>query len=361
VAQGDFGAATACPATFENIIVVPGFEKDVWGFDVVIGQHLWTFHTVPHPGEFGYETWDQPESYGANCWGGMAMDEVRGIAYLTTGSAKPNFVGVTHVGQNLFANCLVALDARTGQRLWHFQEIRHDIWDLDIPAPPNLGTITRDGRRVDIIAAVTKIGNTLLLDRITGQPVFPFRLRRAPTSPLRGERTSPYQPDPELPERFSKMLFTEEDLTQRSEESAEFAISRFKSATTGFFQPCTEGRANLFFGIDGGAEWTGACIDVDSGRLYVTANHVGWIISVFRDDDPPEDPNVPNKTPGRLVYEQSCLPCHGPTRLGLSTCDRGHGWEQVGNTLRRCLQGICLAGERVEPAFKVRSPGSSKR
>ena len=307
MAQGDFGAATACPATFENIIVVPGFEKDVWGFDVVIGQHLWTFHTVPHPGEFGYETWDQPESYGANCWGGMAMDEVRGIAYLTTGSAKPNFVGVTHVGQNLFANCLVALDAHTGQ------------------------------------------------------PVFPFRLRRAPTSPLRGERTSPYQPDPELPERFSKMLFTEEDLTQRSEESAEFAISRFKSATTGFFQPCTEGRANLFFGIDGGAEWTGACIDVDSGRLYVTANHVGWIISVFRDDDPPEDPNAPHKTSGRLVYEQTCLPCHGPTRLGLSTCDRGHGWEQVGNTLRRCLQGICLAGERVEPAFKVRSPGLSRR
>jgi quinoprotein glucose dehydrogenase len=320
VAQGDFGAATACPATFENILVVPGFEKDVWGFDVVTGRHLWTFHTVPHPGEFGYETWDQPESYAANCWGGMAMDEARGIAYLATGSPKPNFVGVTHWGQNLFANCLIALDARTGQRLWHFQEIRHDIWDLDIPAPPNLGTITRDGRRVDIVAVVTKIGNTLLLDRVTGQPIFPFRLRRAPTSPLRGERTWPYQPDPELPERFSKMLFTEADLTQRSDESAEYAASRFKSATTGFFQPCTEGRANLFFGIDGGAEWTGACIDVDSGRLYVTANHVGWIISVFRDDDPPDDPNAPNKTAGRLVYEQSCLPCHGPTRLGISTC-----------------------------------------
>jgi glucose dehydrogenase len=319
-AQGDFGAATACPTTFENILVVPGFEKDVWGFDVVTGKHLWTFHTVPHEGEFGHDTWDKTEGYAANCWGGMAMDEVRGIAYITTGSPKPNFVGVTHWGQNLFANCLVAIDARTGKYLWHFQEIRHDIWDLDIPAPPNLATIVRDGKRVDVVTAVTKIGNTLLLDRVTGKPIHPFRLRRAPTSTLRGERTWPYQPDPELPERFSKMLFTEADLTQRSEEAAEFASSRFKSATTGFFQPCTEGRANLFFGIDGGAEWTGAAIDVDSGRLYVTANHMGWIISAFRDDDPPDDPNAPNKTRGRQVYELTCMQCHGPTRLGVSTC-----------------------------------------
>jgi outer membrane protein assembly factor BamB/sugar phosphate isomerase/epimerase len=229
VAQGDFGAATAAPTLFERILVVPGFEKDVWGFDVVTGRHLWTFHTVPHPGEFGYDTWDRPESYAANCWGGMAMDEVRGIAYITTGSPKPNFTGMYHLGQNLFANCVVALDARTGRRLWHFQEIRHDIWDLDIPAPPNLATITRDGRRVDVVTAVTKIGNTLLLDRVTGKPIFPFRLRRAPTSEVRGERTWPYQPDPELPERFSKMESTEADLTQRNEEVADYALTRYQS------------------------------------------------------------------------------------------------------------------------------------
>jgi len=318
VAQGDFGAATAGPAIFERVIVVPGFEKDVWGFDVVTGKLLWTFHTVPEPGEFGYDTWDQTVTYGANCWGGMAMDEVRGIAYITTGGPKPNFIGVGHRGDNLFANCLVALDARTGKRLWHLQEIRHDLWDLDIPAPPNLATITREGRRVDVVATVTKIGNTLLADRVTGKPIFPFRLRRAPTSDLRGEVTAPYQPDLELPERFSKQEFTADDLTDRTEEAAEFALTRFKSATKGWFRPATEGRVNLFFNIDGGAEWTGACVDQDTGRLYVTANHIGWLITVARDDDPPDDPSAP-KTRGRILFETICAQCHATNRLGLGT------------------------------------------
>ena len=318
-AQGDFGAATAGPTVFENIVVVPGFEKDVWGFDVVTGKLLWTFHTVPQSGEFGYDTWDRIEDYGANCWAGMALDEARGIAYITTGGPKPNFIGVSHLGDNLFANCVVAIDARTGKYLWHFQEIRHDLWDLDISAPPNLGTITRDGKRVDIVAATTKIGNTLLLDRVTGKPIFPFRMRRAPTSTLKGERTAPYQPDVELPEPFLRMEFTEADLTQRTEEVEEWARTRFASATKGFFVPCSEGRATLFFGIDGGAEWTGACIDPDTGRLYVSANHVGWVISAFRDGDPPDDLNAP-KTRGRQIYEQACLQCHGATRLGVSTC-----------------------------------------
>ena len=347
-APGDFGAATAAPAIFERTLVVPGFEKDAWGFDCVTGEQRWTFHTVPHPGEFGYDTWDRTEGYGANCWAGMALDEVRGIAYLTTGSPKPNFIGVTHRGQNLFANCLIALDARTGKRLWHFQEIRHDIWDLDLSAPPNLGTITRGGKRVDVVAACTKIGNTLLLDRVTGKPIFPFRLRRAPTSTLRGEETWPYQPDPELPERFSKMEFTAEDLSERSEEAAEFAQSRFKSALTGFFVPCAEGRVNLFFGIDGGAEWTGACIDADTSRLYVTASHMGWTISVFRDDDPPEDLSA-TKTPGRMVYEQNCMPCHGPTLLGVSTCPplRGLRLRLADEDVRRQIRD----GKNAMPSF----------
>ncbi len=314
--QGDFGAATAGPAIFERTIIVPGFEKDVWGFDVLSGKHNWTFHTVPQPGEFGYETWDRPESYGANCWSGMALDEVRGIAYIPTASPKENFIGVWHRGDNLFANCLIALDARTGKRLWHFQEIRHDIWDQDIPAPPNLATITREGKRVDVVAVTTKIGETLLLDRVTGKLIFPFRLRRAPTSDLPGEVTAPYQPDPELPERFSKMEFTAADLTDRTPEAAEYVASRFKSATAGFFRPGSLGRPNLYLGMDGGAEWSGACVDPDTGRLYVSANHASWLISIFRDDDPPEDPSAP-KTRGRLVYEVNCTPCHGANLLGL--------------------------------------------
>lgn len=317
-AQGDFGAATAGPTIFENILVIPGFEKDVWGFDVVTGKLLWTFHTVPQPGEFGYDTWDRPEPYGANCWSGMAMDEARGIAYVTTGGPKPNFIGVGHRGDNLFANCVIALDARTGRRLWHFQEIRHDLWDLDVPAPPTLGTITRDGRRVDVVAVVTKIGNTLLLDRVTGKPIFPFRLRRAPTSDLPGEVTAPYQPDLELPEPFSPQEFTAADLTTRTEEAADFARTQFQSATTGWFRPGSDGRANLYFNIDGGAEWTGACLDPDTGRLYVSANHIGWLITIFRDDDPPDDPRAP-KTRGQTLYETTCAQCHGMNRLGIGT------------------------------------------
>ena len=220
VAQPGFGAATAAPVIFQKIIIVAGFEKDVWGFDVTSGRLLWTFHTVPQPGEFGSDTWDKPEAYAANAWAGIALDEKRGIAFITTASPKPNFNGVRHRGQNLFANCVIALDAGTGKRLWHFQEIRHDIWDLDISAPPNLATITREGRRVDVVTATTKIGNTLLLDRTSGKPIFPFRLRRAPTSDVAGEQTWPYQPDPELPENFSKLEFTAADLTTRTPEAA---------------------------------------------------------------------------------------------------------------------------------------------
>ena len=314
--QGEFGAATAGPAIFKNIIVVPGFEKDVWGFDVGSGKQLWTFHTVPHPGEFGYDTWDQTESYAANDWSGMAMDEVRGIAYITTGGAKPNFIGVGHRGDNLFGNCVIALDARTGKRLWHFQEIHHDIWDRDIPAPPTLATITRDGKRVDVVTAVTKNGDTLVLDRVTGKLIFPFRLRRAPTSDLPGEVTAPYQPDPELPERFAKMEFTAADLTDRTPEAAAYVANSFKSVTTGFFRPASLGHPNLYFGMDGGAEWSGACVDPGTGRLYVSANHIGWLISIFRDDDPPDDSSAP-KTRGRKVFETDCMPCHGSERLGI--------------------------------------------
>jgi len=314
-APAGYGAATAAPAVFKNIVVVAGFEKDVWGFDVATGSLLWTFHTVPRPGEFGYDTWDSVESYGANAWAGIAMDDARGIVYISTGSAKPNFLGVRHRGDNLFANCLIALDARSGRRLWHFQEIHHDIWDLDVSSPPALATITHDGRRIDVVIAVTKIGNTLLLDRVTGKPIFPFRERRAPTSDLPGEQTSPYQPNLELPEPFAKVEFTVDDLTDRTPEAAEYARSKFKSLRTGRFLPCTAGLPTLYFGVKGGAEWTGACIDPD-GRLYVNANHVGSGISMIRDDEGVDDSSLP-VTRGEQVFRANCAVCHGTNRLGV--------------------------------------------
>ena len=315
-APGGFGAATAGPAIFERTIVVPGFEKDVWAFDAVTGEPRWTFHTVPHAGEYGYETWDRTAANAANCWGGMAMDEQRGIAFITTGSPKPNFLGMGHRGDNLFANCLVALDARTGKRLWHFQEVRHDIWDLDLPAPPVLSTITREGRRVDVVAAVSKTGNTLLLDRVTGRPVFPFRLRRAPTSTVPGELTTAYQPDPELPQPFSRQEFTLADATTRTPEVREWALERLKSAQFGWFLPVSDRKVTIFYGVHGGAEWTGACTDPTTGRLYVSANEVPWFMSLVNWDEPKRDPKAP-PTRGQQLYELTCAQCHATNRTGI--------------------------------------------
>ena len=301
-------------AIFESILVLPGLAKDVFGYDVITGELRWTFHTIPEPGEFGHDTWTT-RTEGANCWGGMAMDEARGIAYVSTGSPKPNFNGTRHHGSNLFANCVIALDARTGKRRWHFQELRHDIWDLDIPAPPNLVTVTIDGQRVDAVAQVTKLGNTLLLDRLTGKPLYPFRLRRAPVSKLPGEQTWSYQPAPELPEPFAKQEFTSADITDRTQDATDYINQRIASANFGRFEAFEEGKPTILYGIHGGAEWTGAAFDPTSGKLYVSANEIPWSISVFRADTLKHDAN---RTPsrGQNLYESACLYCHGDQMQG---------------------------------------------
>lgn len=309
---------TAIGAIYQNVFVIPGFNRDVFGYDILTGELLWTFHTLPGEGEPGRETWSRVEE-GANCWGGMAMDEARGIAYISTGSPKPNFVGVNHAGDDLYSDCVIALDALTGKKLWHFQEIRHDIWDLDIPAPPTLVPINRDGQRYDAVAQVTKLGNTLLLDRLTGRPLFPFRLRRAPVSTLPGERTAAYQPAVELPEPFARQVFSLDDITDRTDEARDYITKRAAGANYGFFQPFDEGKPTILYNIHGGAEWTGAAADPTTGFLYVTANELPWIVTVFRDDpEPPRQPGAP-VTRGEELYQQACASCHGPDRIGIGT------------------------------------------
>ena len=304
---------TVAGAVYRHLLVVPGYLGDVFGYDVRTGERLWTFHTRPLPGEFGADTWSS-NTEGANCWGGMALDESRGIAVVSTGSPKPNFFGMDHTGDNLFSNCVIALDALTGKRLWHFQDVRHDVWDWDIPAPPNLVTVERDGVRVDAVAQVTKLGNTLLLDRTTGKPLFPFRLRRAPTSRLPGERTAAYQPAPELPEPFARQHFTMDDLTNRTPEARAVMLPLAQRANAGWFPPLEEGRPTIEFCIHGGAQWTGAAADPRNGRLFVSSNEIPWAITVFRDDDP--QPAQP-PTPGEQVYQMLCAACHAPNRVGI--------------------------------------------
>ena len=302
---------TVAGAVFEEVFVIAGYDSDVFGFDIRSGRERWRFKTRPGLGEPGAETWEGGGS-GANCWGGIAMDESRGIAYVATGSPKPNFFGMGHKGDNLFSNCVIALNAKNGQRLWHFQEVRHDIWDWDIPAPPNLVTVERHGRKVDAVAQVTKLGNTLLLDRVTGEPLYDFRLAKTEGKTLPGDVTSPYQPLPELPQPFARQAYTMADAPKQDPARA-FVLPTLQRANMGPFPSIEEAKPTVMFNIHGGAEWTGAAAD-SRGFLYVTSNEIPWAITTFRDDDP--EPVKP-PTAGELTYQQLCAVCHGADRRGV--------------------------------------------
>lgn len=299
-----FFLGAVAPALYNNIIVAPN-QNIVEAFDIITGARLWQFNTVQYPVE------DPNKDNGGNVWGGIAMDVVRGMVFIATGEPHPNFVGIDRLGNNPHTNSVLALDARTGRLLWSFQDIAHNLWDLDIPAPPNLVTITRHGKRVDAVAQVTKQGNTLLLDRLTGEPLFPFRLRRAPASKLPGEHTSPYQPDIELPQPFSRQAFTLNDVTDLNPSAHAFVLAQLKDANFGWFEPFELNKPTVFYGVHGGAEWTGATFDPTTGWLYVSANEVPWKITLTRTNSPNN-----NTSPGAQVYRQYCSGCHGPNREG---------------------------------------------
>ena len=324
-ALADFGTGGRTPlptggsgvgVIWRDSYVVAGFSGDVYAFDLRTGAQRWRFHTIPAEGEFGVETWQGPVRQGANPWGGLSLDAARGIVFVAVGAPRPDFLGVDRLGDNLFGNCIVAREAQTGKRLWHFQNVRHDIWDVDNPAPPSLVTITREGRKVDALVAGTKLGNLLLLDRVSGKPIFPFRLRRAPVSTLPGEVTAAYQPDIELPEPLTYPEIKRSEITERTPAAHEFVQKQVDRATLGWFEPPTEAKPMLYRSSRGGAEWTGGSVDVPTGRLYITSNNVLSKATVYRSDELERDPTSP-PTAGETYYLQVCAVCHGPTRLGL--------------------------------------------
>ena len=308
-------SATVSGAVYQHVFVTSGLYGDAYGYDVRTGKMLWRFRSVPRDADFGADTWDQPQQ-GANGWGGLSVDDTRGIAFVAFGAPRPDMTGVGRLGDNLFGDCVVAIDILTGKRLWHFQDVIHDIWDLDVCAPPNLVTIVRDGRKVDAVTGVSKSGHLTLLDRTSGKPIFPWRLRRAPVSKLPGERTSPYQPDPELPEPISRSEFNPADITTRTPEATAFVKKIVERSNYGFFAPFEEGKPTLYTGSRGGAEWSGAAVDVPTGRLYVTSNR--WVskITVIASDDWERDPRVPPSA-GEQHYQLHCAACHGPNRGGI--------------------------------------------
>ena len=292
--------------------VLPSSPGDVRAYDVRTGALKWSFHTIPHPGEFGYDTWPAEAwtfSGGANSWPGMALDEARGIAYIPTGSAASDFYGADRIGHNLFANSLIAVEASTGRRLWHYQFVRHDIWDRDLPSPPTLVTVRRNGQTIDAVAQATKHGYLFVFDRVTGQPLFPIENVSFPASDVPGEIASPTQPLPTLPRPFARQRLTEDLLTTRTPAARAWALDQFRTfRSEGQFVPFgVEKQTVVFPGFDGGAEWGGSAFDPTSGLYYVNANDLAWTGGL--------SPNTGGMS-GQALYQQHCATCHRDDRLG---------------------------------------------
>ena len=291
---------------------LPGSPGHIRSYDARTGALKWIFHTIPHPGEAGHETWS-PESWtyngGANSWPGMALDTARGIVFIPTGSASDDFYGGNRLGDNLYANALIALNAETGKHLWHFQFVRHDIWDRDLPSPPTLVTVRRDGKTIDAVAQTTKHAFVFVFDRVTGKPLFPIEHRRFPPSDVPGERTADTQPIPTKPAPFSRQRLTKELLTTRTPEVHKWALEQFATfRSDGQFLPFAVGKQTVIFpGYDGGAEWGGSAYDPESGLLYVNANDLPWTGGLA----PAEAP-----TSGSALYKRDCAACHRDDRQG---------------------------------------------
>jgi quinoprotein glucose dehydrogenase len=295
---------------FRTAESAPGAPGDIRAFDVRTGKLRWAFHAIPHPGEPGYETW--PPDYwktggGANAWPGMVLDEKRGIVFAPTGSAVSDFYGADRLGDNLYANSLLALDANTGKRLWHFQGVHHDVADRDFPSPPVLLTVKRGGKKIDAVAQATKQGYLFVLDRVTGKPLFAVTEMPVPQSTVPGEKLSPTQPAPSLPAPYARQHLSEGLLTNRTQATHQWALGQFRSfANDGAFPHMRLGQQTLVFpGFDGGAEWGGQA--AANGILYLNANDVAWTGGLVASNA---------SGPGAELYQNNCAACHGPDRKG---------------------------------------------
>jgi quinoprotein glucose dehydrogenase len=303
----------------EGAAAAPGHIR---AFDVRTGKMKWIFHTIPHPGEAGYETWEDPEAYkhigGANSWSGFTLDEQRGILFAPTGSASYDFYGGKRKGQNLFANCLLALDAETGKRKWHFQFIHHDVWDWDLPTPPVLVSIKKDGKNIDAVVQTTKNGMVWIFDRETGASVHPINEIPVDTvSELTGEKIWPTQPIPTFIKPFVRQTISENDINPYLPDTT---IAKLKQEMQGYrygkmFIPPGKKTSVLLPGLDGGAEWGGPAFDPETGLLYVNANEMAWLITM-KDVNP--EPTVKENygKAGARLYTKYCVACHGADRKG---------------------------------------------
>jgi quinoprotein glucose dehydrogenase len=292
---------------------LPASPGHIRAYDVRTGALRWTFRTIPLPGEPGHETWPKDAwqyAGGANSWAGMSLDEKRGLVFVPTGSAASDFYGGNRLGDNLYANSLLALEAATGKLRWHYQFVKHDVLDRDLPTAPTLITINVRGKRVDALAQPTKQGHLFVLDRDTGKPVFSVEEVPAPATDVPGEKTHPTWIRPRDRAPFSRQTLTADALTRRTPEAAAWAREQFRAIRSdGPFKPLTVGTdTTIYPGFDGGAEWGGPAWDPDSGLLYVNANEMAWLGALA--------PNDVGRGTGRTIYLRDCAVCHGDTGQG---------------------------------------------
>jgi len=340
-------SASSPGVIFEDLIILgstvpetlPGSPGHIRAFDVKTGKRRWIFHTIPHPGEFGYETWS-PDAYtisgGANAWAGLTIDPALKLVFAATGSASFDFFGVNRHGDNLFADCVLALDARSGRRVWHFQGIRHDVWDWDFPAAPSLVTVARKGRRVDAVAEITKYGYVYVLDRRTGDPLFPIEYRKVPSSPIDGEQLAEMQPYPVKPPSFARQGLTEEMLTRRTPEAHAAVLARFNELDSGMFAPPSTRGTIVFPGFDGGGEWGGAAFDPDTALIYVNSNEMPWIVRLIPNND-------------TSLYNVNCATCHREDKKGTASAPSLEGIGQ--RRSREEIATIIREGSGRMPGF----------
>src|SRR5579884_51574 len=350
-------------ATNEEYNSGPG---DVRAYDVRSGKLAWSFHTIPHPGEYGYDTWP-PDAWktagGANAWSELTLDEKHGIVFVPTASPKYNFYGANRKGANLFGDCLLALDARTGRRLWHFQMVHHDIWDYDNATAPKLLTVTHHGVKTDIVVQVNKEGFVWVFERETGKSLWPIVERPVPKSDMPGEETSPTQPFPLQPPPFARQTFTEKDLSPYISDPVERErlLERIRHARNqGMFTPPSTQDTVEMPGNNGGANFGGAAVDPHRGWLFVVSKDLPALLKLqlvnHGADGAPQ-----YKTPFGFLFTSSGLSAIAPPWTTLTAYDLNRGtiqWQTpLGEVPELAAKGIHNTGSHFPKAGPVVTAG----
>jgi quinoprotein glucose dehydrogenase len=360
------GPNNSPPRIHENLLIVgsntgEGYGSppgDVRAYDVVSGRLVWTFHTIPRPGEFGYETWP-PDAWryagGANVWGDLTLDAKNGIVFVPTGSPTHDLYGADRVGDNLFGNCLIALDARTGKRLWHFQTVHHDLWDYDLASGPKLLTVRHNGRSVDIVAQAGKTGFLYVFERLTGKPLWPIEERPVPRSEIPGEVSSPTQPFPLAPPPFGRQSVKPDEVNPHvsAEEQERIRQAIRESANDGLFTPSSHLRSHIQFpGAWGGANWGSTAADPVSGMVYVRSLEMPSFRRMSVNKPGSDDAKGASAHPGAAIYTQICASCHGPGQTPMRSPAR-LGAANFRALLRQGREQMPAFTERMLPSSSI--------